>query len=191
MRDEAKLTPNGKTIAFARSPDLIPPAPENSLYTSAVSSPRDESEKIAAVATEKAAAAVAKKAAAVEGHTDDSFSWFCPGCNRLNEWRENGNMCPICHWSVGPDPSVRSQTRSSREGCEDARANVREPDPILRTHTRFTRKGYEDAMAPAGSHAHKRWLDHDPCSDCDSDELYSFYDYDSEGGLVGYGSGEE
>ena len=190
-RDEAKLTPNGKTIAFARSPDLIPPAPENSLYTSAVSSPRDESEEITAVATEKAAVAVAKKAAAVEGHTDDSFTWFCPGCNRLNDTRENGNMCPICHWSVGPDPSVRSQTRSSSEGCEDARANVRKPDPILRTHTRFTRKGYEDAMAPAGSHAHKRWLDHDPCSDCDSDELYSFYDYDSEGGFVGYGSGEE
>ena len=186
-RDEAKLTPNRKTIAFARSPDLIPPAPENSLYTSAVSSPRDESEKIAAVATEKAAAAVAKKAAAVEGRTDDSFTWFCPGCNRLNDTRENGyNMCPICHWPVGPDPSVRSQTRSSREGCEDARANVREPDPILRTHTRFTRKGYEDAMAPAGSHVHKRWLDHDPCSDCDSDELYSFYDFDSEGGS-GYG----
>ena len=97
-------------------------------------------------------------------------------------------MCPICHWPVGPDPSVRSQTRSSREGCEDARANVREPDPILRTHTRFTRKGYEDAMAPAGSHVHKRWLDRDPCSDCDSDELYSFYDFDSEGGS---GSGEE
>ena len=95
-------------------------------------------------------------------------------------------MCPICHWPVGPDPSVRSQTRSAREGCEDARANVREPDPILRTHTRFTRKGYEDAMAPAGSHVHKRWLDHDPCSDCDSDELYSFYDFDSEGGS-GYG----
>ena len=74
--DEAKLTPNGKTIAFARSPDLIPPAPENSLYTSAVSSPRDESEEITAVATEKAAVAVAKKAAAVEGHTDDSFTWF-------------------------------------------------------------------------------------------------------------------
>mgnify|MGYP006885668867 CR=1 FL=1 len=186
-RDEAKLTPNGKTIAFARSPDLIPPAPENSLYTSAVSSPRDESEKIAAVATEKAAAAaVAEKAAAVEGRKDGSFTWFCPGCNRLNDTRENGNMCPICHWSVGPDPSVRSQTRSSSEGCEDARANVREPDPILRTHTRFTRKGYEDAMAPAGSHVHKRWLDHDPCSDCDSDELYSFYDFDSEGGS-GYG----
>ena len=185
-RDEAKLTPNGKTIAFARSPDLIPPAPENSLYTSAVSSPRDESEKIAAVATEKAAAAVAKKAAAVEGRKDGSFTWFCPGCNRLNDTQENGNMCPICHWPVGPDPSVRSQTRSSREGCEDARANVREPDPILRTHTRFTRKGYEDAMAPAGSHVHKRWLDHDPCSDCDSDELYSFYDFDSEGGS-GYG----
>ena len=94
-RDEAKLTPNGKTIAFARSPDLIPPAPENSLYTSAVSSPRDESEKIAAVATEKAAAAVAKKAAAVEGRTDGSFTWFCPGCNRLNDTQENGNMCPI------------------------------------------------------------------------------------------------
>ena len=186
VRDEAKLTPNGKTIAFACSPDLIPPAPENSLYTSAVSSPRDESEKIAAVATEKAAAAVAKKAAAVEGRTDDSFTWFCPGCNRLNDTQENGSMCPICHWPVGPDPSVRSQTRSSREGCEDARANVREPDPILRTHTRFTRKGYEDAMAPAGSHVHKRWLDHDPCSDCDSDELYSFYDFDSEGGS-GYG----
>ena len=151
-----------------------------------MSSPRDESEEITAVATEKAAVAVAKKAAAVEGHTDDSFTWFCPGCNRLNDTRENGNMCPICHWSVGPDPSVRSQTRSSSEGCEDARANVREPDPILRTHTRFTRKGYEDAMAPAGSHVHKRWLDHDPCSDCDSDELYSFYDFDSEGGS-GYG----
>ena len=91
-----------------------------------------------------------------------------------------------CHWPVEPDPSVRSQTRSSREGCEDARANVREPDPILRTHTRFTRKGYEDAMAPAGSHVHKRWLDRDPYSDCDSDELYSFYDFDSEGGS-GYG----
>ena len=82
-------------------------------------------------------------------------------------------MCPICHWPVEPDPSVRSQTRSSREGCEDARANVREPDPILRTHTRFTRKGYEDAMAPAGSHVHKRWLDRDPYSDCEH-RLYYF-----------------
>ena len=37
-------------------------------------------------------------------------------------------------------------------------------------------------MVPAGGHVHKRWLDRDPCSDCDSDELYSFYDFDSEGG---------
>ena len=99
-------------------------------------------------------------------------------------------MCPICHWRVELDPSVRSQTRPSRESCEDACANAREPDPLLRPHTRFTRKDYEDAMAPAGSHVHKRWLDRDPHPDYDSDE-HSFYDYDSVGVFVGYGSGEE
>ena len=149
-------------FTYACSPDFIPPAPEDTLYTSAMSSPRDES-----------------------GRKDASFTWFCPGCKRLNDTQENGSMCPICHWPVEPDPSVRSQTRSSRDGCEDARVNAREPDPPLRTHTRFTRKDYEDAMAPAGSHVHKRWLDRDPYSDCDSDELF-FYDFDSEGGS-GYG----
>ena len=90
--DEAKPPRNDKTTALACSPDFIPPAPENSLYTSAVSSPRDESEEITAVATEKAAVAVAKKAAAVEGHTDDSFTWFCPGCNRLNDTRDRKSV---------------------------------------------------------------------------------------------------
>ena len=166
VRDEPKLTPNKKTTASACSSDFIPPAPESSFYTSAVSSPRDESSR-----------------------KDGSFTWFCPGCNRLNDTQENGSMCPICHWPVEPDPSVRSQTRSSRDGCEDARANAREPDPLLRTHTRFTRKDYEDAMAPAGSHVHKRWLDRDPYPDCDSDEPF-FSDNDSEGGYVEYGFGE-
>ena len=41
-------------------------------------------------------------------------------------------------------------------------------------------------MAHAGGHVHKRWLDRDPYSHCDPDELYSFYDFDSEGGS-GYG----
>ena len=164
-RDEAKLTPE-QTTAPACSSDFTPPAPECSLYTPAVSSPRSESDR-----------------------KDGSFTWFCPQCERLNDTQENGSMCLICHWPVELDPSVRSQTRPPYEGCEDACANAREPDPLLRTHTRFTRKDYEDAMAPAGSHVHKRWLDRDPYPDCDSDEPF-FYDYDSEGGYVEYGFGE-
>ena len=78
---------------------------------------------------------------------------------------------------------MKTQTQSSRTGCEDACANVREPDPNVRTHIRFTRKDYENAMAPAGSHVHKLWLDRDPCLDSDPDELYSFYGFDSEGNL--------
>ena len=37
-----------------------------------------------------------------------------------------------------------------------------------------------------GSHVHKRWLDRDPYSDCDTDEHNYYYDIDSEGG-TGYG----
>ena len=38
-------------------------------------------------------------------------------------------------------------------------------------------------MAPAGSRSHRRWFDCDQYSNCDPDELYFFYDFDSEGGL--------
>ena len=40
----------------------------------------------------------------------------------------------------------------------------------------------ESAMAPAGSYSHRRWFDRDQYSNCDPDELYFFYDFDSEGG---------
>ena len=98
-RDEAKLTPNGKTIAFARSPDLIPPAPENSLYTSAVSSPRDES---------------GRKGASL------SCKWICTGCGCVDT-EESWGICPICYWpGPEPDPYVRTHTRWSDELYEDA-----------------------------------------------------------------------
>ena len=43
-------------------------------------------------------------------------------------------------------------------------------------------------MTHTGGHVHKRWLDRDPYSDCDSYELlfFSFYEFDSEG-WSGYG----
>jgi len=43
VHDEAKLPRNDKTTALACSPDSTPPAPEKTLNTAAVSSPRDES----------------------------------------------------------------------------------------------------------------------------------------------------
>ena len=42
VHDEAKLPRNDKTTALACSPDFFPPAPEKTLNTAAVSSPRDE-----------------------------------------------------------------------------------------------------------------------------------------------------